>query len=229
MGAVTITGLIAVRDGAEHLAEAVDSVLAEPEITDVVVVDDGSTDATPQVLAGFGDRIRIVRQSPRGQFAALNLCVAEATGELIAIQDADDVWPPGRTKALVAALADDLDGVFGWVEQFVSPELEPSERARLRVDARPQPSYLLQTLLLRRDAFWRIGPLDESMATSSNIDWISRARSGGLRTTMIPVVVTRRRIHRSNTGRRDGDRRDADLLRVVRAHLQRQRRTDLGR
>ena len=55
---------------------------------------------------------------------------------------------------------------FGWVEQFISPDLSPEERARLRVDERPQVSYLLQTLLLRRDAFWRIGPLDHAQGIS---------------------------------------------------------------
>jgi glycosyltransferase involved in cell wall biosynthesis len=220
--APTISALIPVRDGATYLAASLDSVLAEPDITEVVVVDDGSTDATPEILAGYGDRIRVFTQPATSQAAALNRCVTEATGDLLAMHDSDDLWPPGRTKALLGVLTDDLDGVFGWIEQFITPELAPSEQARLRVDTRPQVSYLMQTMLLRRDAFWRIGPFDESLTSAANIDWMSRARESGLRTGVVQEVVCRRRVHRSNLGR-DHEAKDANLLRVIRAHLDRQR------
>jgi GT2 family glycosyltransferase len=153
----------------------------------------------------------------------MNHGVREASGELIAMHDSDDLWPAGRTRTLLAALTDELEGVFGWIEQFFSAELDADERSRLRVDTRPQASYLLQTSLMRRDAFWRVGPLDETLSSSANIDWISRARAAGLRTTVVPEVVLRRRIHHSNLGRRLGAQKQDDLLRVVRAHLDRRR------
>jgi glycosyltransferase involved in cell wall biosynthesis len=221
----TISAVMPVRDGAPYLAASLDSVLAEPEITEVVVVDDGSTDATPEILAGYGDRIRVVRQRPKGNAGAVNRCIAESTGDLLALQDSDDLWPQGRTAVLLAALTDDLDGAYGWIEQFISPDLDAAERARLRVDTRPQASYLLQTMLIRRDVFARVGPYDETLTSSANVDWISRARADGLRTCMIPEVVCRRRVHRSNMGRTYKEQKDADLLRVVRAHLDRRRGT----
>ncbi|MBV9951747.1 MAG: glycosyltransferase family 2 protein [Acidimicrobiia bacterium] len=223
MGELTISAVMPVRDGAPYLREAIDSVLAEPEISELIVVDDGSTDATPEILESYGDRIRAVHQPATCQAAAMNHGVREATGDLVAMQDSDDLWPPGRTRALRAALTGDIEAVFGWIEQFVTPELDDDERSRLQVDTRPQASYLLQTSLIRRDAFWRIGPLDESLSSSANIDWISRARVGGLRTTVVSDIVLRRRVHRSNLGRRLGAQKQDDLLRVVRAHLERHR------
>jgi GT2 family glycosyltransferase len=82
---------------------------------------------------------------------------------------------------------------------------------------------LFQAMLIRRRAFERVGPLAEDHATSANIDWMSRARTAGLRTVDIPDVVARRRIHGGNLSIVEGGRKNADLLRVVRAHHNRRR------
>ncbi|MGH9224460.1 MAG: glycosyltransferase family 2 protein [Acidimicrobiales bacterium] len=72
---------------------------------EVVVVDDGSTDETPQVLAGFGSRIVVVRQPNRGVSAARNAGVARASGDLLAFLDADDEWLPRKLEQQVARMA----------------------------------------------------------------------------------------------------------------------------
>ena len=69
---------------------------------EVVVVDDGSRDATGAIAAAFPDPVRVVRQDNAGVAAARNRGVAEARGELIAFCDADDVWLPRHLEALVA-------------------------------------------------------------------------------------------------------------------------------
>lgn len=218
-----VSAVLAVRDGAAYLAAAVDSVLAEPEVAELVAVDDGSTDATPDILAGYGDRVRLLRRPPTGFAAALNAGIRAATGDVVTFQDADDLWVPGRCGALLDALTDEVDAVFGCIEQFASPDLDPADAARLRIDTRPQPARLLQAGLVRREAFDRHGLLDETLVTSANIDWISRATAGGLRSATVPTVVVRRRVHAANLGRRAAATRDADLLRVLRAHLARRR------
>jgi glycosyltransferase involved in cell wall biosynthesis len=223
---MSVSVVMAVRDGAPYLAAAVDSVLAEPEVTQFVVVDDGSTDETPRILAGYGDRLHVLRREAAGQMAALNAAIGATTGDLVSVQDADDLWAQGRCRALLDALADGADAAFGWIEQFASPDLDPADAARLRIDIRPQPARLLQTMLIRREALLRVGPLDEALVTSANIDWISRAESSGMTWASAPTVVLRRRIHASNLGRRAAATRDADLLQVMRAHLQRRRASE---
>jgi glycosyltransferase involved in cell wall biosynthesis len=210
-------------NAARYVVDAVASVLAQTAPPgEVIVVDDGSTDDTAAVLAPFGDSVRLVRQPHTGYAAAMNRGVAAASGSLLAFQDADDLWLPEKLERQVAALAADaeLDAVFGRLEAFVTPDLSPAQAERFRVPP-VMPSYQLQSMLIRRTAFDRVGALDPAVGTSGAIDWISRARAARLTMVMLDDLVSRRRIHDDNMGIRDADRRRQDLLDTMRTHRRR--------
>ena len=220
---MTVSVVLPVRDGERYLRESLDSVFAQdPRPYEVIVVDDGSRDATGDVIASYGQRIKAIRQARLGHAGALNTGVVAASGSVLAFQDADDVWVPDRLELLLSALDERTDAVFGWLEQFVSPDLDPPETARLRVDTDPQLAFLVQTMIVRSEALTAVGAFDESLDFGSNIDWISRARLSGLRTRTVTEVVTRRRIHETNMGRQV-EQKNATLLRIMRSHLQRHR------
>lgn len=109
-----VTALVTNHDYAEFLTDALDSVLAQeyPGALDVLVVDDGSTDRSLEVLAGYGDRIRVIRQDNRGQLLALRAGLAASTGDIVCLLDADDAWAPERVARVVDAFA---DGSTAWV------------------------------------------------------------------------------------------------------------------
>jgi glycosyltransferase involved in cell wall biosynthesis len=88
----------------QHLAQAIECVHAQTyEDWEVVVADDGSTDATSGIAGGFGPRVRVVRQpANRGVGAALELAVSHSTGELVAVLAADDYWLPDYLEEQVA-------------------------------------------------------------------------------------------------------------------------------
>ena len=92
-------------NAAATIAGAIDSALAQQfEGFEVIVVNDGSTDATAHVLDGYGDRIRILQQPNCGSVAARNAAARAAGGEYLAFLDADDLWLPGKLKLTVEAL-----------------------------------------------------------------------------------------------------------------------------
>lgn len=101
---VLVSVVVSNHNYAPFLAETIDSVLGQthPDV-EIVVVDDGSTDDSREVLAGFGDRITAIFQEQGGQAAAVNTGVAAAHGELVCMLDADDAFTPDKIERVVAA------------------------------------------------------------------------------------------------------------------------------
>ena len=88
-----------------YLAEAIDSALAQDyPHREILVIDDGSTDHTPEVAGAYEDRIRYIRQENRGPSGAKNRGIIEVRGEFIAFLDGDDRWRPGKLTKQIECL-----------------------------------------------------------------------------------------------------------------------------
>jgi len=133
-GAPLVSVIIPAYNYAEWVGAAVDSALAQDHPgVEVIVVDDGSTDATPEVLASYGDAIRVIRRPNGGLNAATDTGIAAARGDFLTFLDADDTWRPDRVRLLAEALiANPAAGVV-WGDMEVVDErgalLHPSFRA----------------------------------------------------------------------------------------------------
>ena len=88
-----------------YIDQAIRSVLDQdyPNI-ELIVVDDGSRDGTPELAEQFGDRVKVLRQKNAGPAAARNKGIAASRGDFIAFLDADDVWLPGKASMQVQYL-----------------------------------------------------------------------------------------------------------------------------
>ncbi len=221
----TVSVVIPVRDGAKYLAEALESVLTQSyQAAEVIAVDDGSQDRTPEVLAEHGRWVRVIRQGPLGLGTALNRGIASSKAELLAFCDSDDVWTPLKLERQVTHLRRHPGhaGVGGLIQQFVTPDV-PQLTGKVRIDVRPVAAALLGTLLLRRTAADRVGPFEETAATATTVDWVGRLRHLGLQIDALEEVVLLRRIHGGNMTMKSADQTRARLLSALRAQLGRNR------
>src|SRR5262249_20780715 len=107
-----ISIVITVYNYERYVGQAIDSALAQSHPADeIVVVDDGSTDNSAEVIARYGDRIRAVHQKNQGNIAAFETGYREAKGDVLLFLDADDVLLPDAVKNVVAHWRDGVSKV----------------------------------------------------------------------------------------------------------------------
>jgi glycosyltransferase involved in cell wall biosynthesis len=220
-----ISVMIGVYNGADYLGEAIDSVLAQTyRPFELIVVDDGSEDDTPRVAKGYEDALRYVRQENGGMAAARNRAVEEARGSYFAFLDADDRFPPEKLERQLAVFEADpeLDVVFGHVTEFLSPDLDDEARARLREPVHDEPWPTPNLMLVKRQAFERVGLFSTDLKVGIGVDWFARATEVGLKSAVPRVIVLERRLHASNNGIRQFRSRP-QYLHVLKASLDRRR------
>jgi glycosyltransferase involved in cell wall biosynthesis len=212
-------------NAAPYIRESIDSVLAAVgDDTEIVVVDDGSTDETPRILAGYGDRIRVVAGEHAGLSAARNRCLEHATGRWVAFHDADDVVAPGRFASLRRVLAahPGAHGVFGNGARLddASVSVVPAPLARAcagrRLTARDlfdgYPVYF-QAAVIAREAFRAAGPFDAGLPVQPDIEYGYRLFTG-FTILFVDEVVFRYRVHDTNmSSDRLGTRED--IVRIL--------------
>jgi glycosyltransferase involved in cell wall biosynthesis len=197
--------MIGVYNGAPYLAEAIESVRAQTyRPYELIVVDDGSDDGSGEVAQSF-EEVRYIRQERGGNGAARNRALVEARGDYYAFLDADDRFPPDKLERQLAAFAADpaLDVVYGHVTEFLSPDLEPQARALLRPPRTNVPWPTPNLMLVKRDAFFRVGEFSSELKVGIGVDWNARAAEAGLKSVVPPVVVLERRLHAGNNGIRE--------------------------
>jgi glycosyltransferase involved in cell wall biosynthesis len=221
-----ISVMIGVYNAEAYLAEAIESALGQTRPPDeVIVVDDGSTDASAEVAERYGRAVLVARQENAGNGSARNHAVRLASGDLFAFLDADDRFTSNKLELQADALDADpaLDVVFGHVREFASPELTAEQRASIRPPSpEPRPWTAPNLMLIRRESFMRIGPFSEDLRVGVTVDWYARAKDAGVHAAMLPEVVLERRLHLTNNGLRERDSR-SQYLRVLRASLERRR------
>ncbi|MFT7649398.1 MAG: glycosyltransferase involved in cell wall biosynthesis [Candidatus Poriferisodalaceae bacterium] len=226
LSSAAVSVVIPTYNRADLVGEAIDSVLGQSRPpNEVVVVDDGSTDATTPVLAAYGDRIRVVRQSNGGIGRARNAGLDVAGGEFLAFLDSDDIWMNNKLESQLIAFDSDpsLEAVFGACEQFYDPSVDAAFRERHKIKTDASPATLSSALLVRRSAFDRVGDFEVSRSAGVDVDWFLRARESALRFLVLDQVVYRRRLHLSNNGLVNSEEANLARVRALRASIQRRR------
>jgi GT2 family glycosyltransferase len=117
MGQIPITVLIDTYNHERFIEEAIASVLAQDfpaSEMEILVIDDGSTDRTPEIVQKFAPRVRYLRKENGGQASAFNFGIPQAQGEIVAFLDGDDWWTPDKLSCVAKAMAADSSvGIVG--------------------------------------------------------------------------------------------------------------------
>jgi glycosyltransferase involved in cell wall biosynthesis len=220
-----VSVMITVYNAASYLAEAIESVLAQTyRPVELVVLDDGSTDGSGEIARRYGSALRYERQENAGMGAARNGAIALATGTYLSFLDSDDRFRPDKIERQVEVLDADpgVDMVFGHMTEFVSPDTDESSAALLRAPVHDVAWRTPNLMLVRREAFGRVGPFSTTLRVGIGVDWYARAIERGLREAVPPIVMLERRLHPGNNGIRQRDSR-AQYLQVLKESLDRRR------
>jgi glycosyltransferase involved in cell wall biosynthesis len=229
--APVLSVIIPVWNRAQYLGEAITSVLEQDGLpdTEVIVIDDGSTDGSADVAERFAPAVRCQRIRHGGLAAARNTGVEAARGNLLLHLDSDDVLPARSiaTRMAVFHSHPGTDLVVGQMLCFISPELVRQDATCYRLPSGPQRGGLPGASIVRAGFAARVGRFDTARNNSPDLDWMTRATEHDPRVVNVSSVVLHRRIHGGNMSlARDGSA--SDRLATLRAALARRRMTDGG-
>jgi glycosyltransferase involved in cell wall biosynthesis len=214
----SVSVVVAARNAEAFVEESLRSALDQTvPPSQIVVVDDGSTDATAAIADAMDPRVTVLRRPHAGVGPSRNAGLDAADGLYLALLDADDVWLPAKLELQLEAFAADptREAVFTWFDEFVDPEHPPPPGTR--APRTGQSASLSTGLLLPRAIVDRIGPFGQG-ANADWMAWWTRARGLGVVEHVVPEVLYRRRIHSSNNSFVHRDE-GAAFVAVAREHL----------
>lgn len=181
-----VSVIMSVYNGESLLAEAIDSVLRQTFADfEFIIIDDGSTDDTPDILCGYArrdTRVRVFPQKNQGRPKSLNRGIELSTSPLIARMDADDVSFPGRFEQQVEFMnAHSEIGLLGGAVDIVTPDgrristyQPPTGDAALRAALRVYNPFRHPTLIMRRETLLATGGYRTALADADDYDLILR-------------------------------------------------------
>jgi glycosyltransferase involved in cell wall biosynthesis len=194
-----VSVIVPVFNGEAFLREAVESALAQSHRPlEIVVCDDGSTDATPEIARSLP--VVYLRQENAGVSAARNAAIAQATGDHLALLDADDIWFPDKLATQLDALGGDTSAFSVCLFRFLLPPDRPLPPWFRRVDPQaPEVGFFAPSCwLVPRPAWERVGPFRPELRTAEDLDWFARAGDAGIRRVVVSRTLLLRRVHDHN-------------------------------
>ena len=216
-----VSVIVPVYNGERYLEAALKSIFNQDyQPIEIIVVDDGSTDGTADIVRLFKN-VHYIYQANQGPSAAWNTGIAAAQGECIAFLDADDMWMPQKLSLQVAYLNQhpEVGFVYCHRRMIIEKGVKPPPWYR----EQDSPGLFVSNLLARKNIFKSVGLFNSEYRFGNNSEWLARARDAGISMDVLPETLSIYRVHdRNQTHHLDEMRHD--VLRALKSSIDRQRR-----
>ncbi len=194
-----VSVIIPVFNGEHFIRDAVESIISQnyPAL-ELIIVNDGSTDKTEEVILQIPYDIRYFKQDNAGPASARNRGIRDASGEFIAFLDVDDLWPDNNLNFLIDELLQDpkTEVIHGYAQVMENnPKSKNYEYIGSPKESFP---YYIGAAIYRRSVFEKVGLFDATLRFGEDQDWFNRARELNIRIKRIESVTLLVRRHGQN-------------------------------
>lgn len=197
VGTLDVSVVVTCFNGAETIADTIDSILAQSvSPSEVIVVDDGSSDESLSILLGYGDRICVITQENGGPSKARNTGIAQSSGPWISLCDGDDLWHPAKLERQIeAALSHPEIKIFAtsWRRSYGDlSDKGSSYRIVSRSEILRLNQFQTSTVFMARSIFDDVGTFDTEVDVAEDWEmWIRAALTSKVYIDDTPLVMYR--------------------------------------
>ncbi len=204
-------------NGEKYIAQTIESIQSQNMNTEILVVDDISTDKTVEIARSMGCKV-IINTKHKGQVAGKNTGIKEAKGKYWLTIDQDDILAPGALQVLYDEIEKSPENkiIMAKLKDFCSPDT-PEQVSFVK----PEPFWgiLTGTALFKKEIFDIIGPFREDIITGDVIDLTTRLNKAGIEIKKLDYISCLRRIHNANYGRTNQKDEYKDYAKLLRQRL----------
>ena len=185
-----ISVIVSVCNGDRYIKNTLAGALSQDyPALELIVIDDGSTDWTPEVISQLPYDVRYYRQEPAGLAAARNRGISEATGEVLAFLDVHDLWPADTLKRLVdELLRDPKNEVAHGYTQLVWYSHETNQFENIG-NPKSHREFRAAAAVFRKSAFSKAGLFDSGPVFAQDTDWLARAGEANVQVARVDAVT----------------------------------------
>lgn len=220
-----VSVVISVRNGERFLGQALDSVFAQNyRPLEVIVIDDGSTDTTPDVVKKFGASVRYLLQNHQGPGAGRNRGIESANGEFVCFLAHDDLFTPDKLDVQVGYLQahPETQYTVSHIKFFLEPGCDIPKGFRPELLQGEHVGRIPETLVARKALFARVGMFRTDIKIADDVDWFVRCKDQQIPMAVMPQVLLHKRVHGTNHSS-NVIQNDRELLTLLRDSIRRQK------
>ena len=212
-----ISVIMPVKNGSNYMEQAILSIKNQNVDTEIIVIDDGSSDNTYEIAKNLGCTV-LQHEKSRGQVVAKNTGLKYAKGDFIMFCDHDDILNDNAIITMLKEFEKDpnIDVVNAKIQDFISPDAKNQNQT-----IKPAPYYgcLAGSMLIKRKVFDKIGLFDESVQAGEIIALMNKFKDFNITIQKVDFVSSNRRIHDTNYGKTNQKNEFKDYASLLRARM----------